>query len=96
MTSDMPLPLVGPWSTAIPAVNFGAAADFAIGIEEELLLVDPVTHALEHSAVDVLGRLDVPPAEGAALPEAFAALVELTSPVCAEVASGAGARVLQS
>ena len=92
----MPLPLAGPWAGAIPAVNFGDGADFAIGIEEELVLVDPVTHALEHSAVDVLGRLAVPPAEGAALPEAFAALVELTSPVCADageaVASLAGLR----
>ena len=81
-----PLPLAGPWTTAIPAVNFGAAPDFAIGIEEELILVDPVTHALEHSAIDVLGRLAVPPAEGEALPEAFAALIELTSPVSADAA----------
>ena len=64
----------------IPAVNFGAAADFALGVEEELLLVNPETHALEHSAVEVLARLAVPPEEGAALPEAFAALLELTSP----------------
>jgi carboxylate-amine ligase len=82
----MPLPLEGPWSTAIPAVNFGAASDFALGVEEELMLVDSVTHALEHTAVEVLGRLAVPPAEGAALPEAFAALVELTSPVSADAA----------
>ncbi len=68
---------------AIPAVNFGASEDFALGIEEELILVDPVTHALEHSAVEVLERLHVPPEEGAALPEAFAALIELTTPVSA-------------
>jgi glutamate---cysteine ligase / carboxylate-amine ligase len=84
-----PLPLAGPWTTAIPAVNFGAAADFAIGIEEELILVDPVTHALDHSATDVLRRLAVPPAEGEALPEAFAALIELTSPVSANAADAA-------
>jgi len=84
-----PLPLAGPWTTAIPAVNFGAAADFAIGIEEELILVDPVTHALDHSAIDVLRRLSVPPAEGEALPEAFAALIELTSPVSANAADAA-------
>jgi carboxylate-amine ligase len=80
---------VGPWNAAIPAVNFGAADDFAIGIEEELILVDPVTHALEHTAVDVLRRMAVPPSEGAALPEAFAALVELTSPVCSDAADAA-------
>src|SRR5688572_24983828 len=84
----MPL---GPWSAAIPAVNFGAADDFAIGIEEELILVDPVTHALEHTAVDVLERMAVPPSEGAALPEAFAALVEFTSPVCGDAADAAAA-----
>ncbi len=81
---------------AIPAVNFGASDDFALGIEEELILVDRTTHALEHSAVEVLGRLDVAPEEGAALPEAFAALVELTTPVSADageaVASLAGLR----
>jgi glutamate---cysteine ligase / carboxylate-amine ligase len=71
-------------SGAVPAVNFGASEDFALGIEEELILVDRVTHALEHSAVEVLGRLDVPLAQGEALPEAFAALVELTSPISAD------------
>jgi carboxylate-amine ligase len=81
---------------AIPAVNFGASTDFALGIEEELILVDRVTHALEHSAVEVLARLDVPTEEGAALPEAFAALIELTTPVSADageaVASLSGLR----
>src|SRR5205814_2803577 len=33
---------------------------------------------------DVLGRMAVQPDEGAVFPEAFAALVELTSPVCTE------------
>ncbi len=84
-----PLPLAGPWATAIPAVNFGAAADFAIGIEEELILVDPVTHALDHSAVDVIRQLAVPRAEGEVLPEAFAALIELTSPVSADAGEAA-------
>jgi carboxylate-amine ligase len=76
---------------AIPAVNFGASADFALGIEEELFLVDSETHALEHSAVEVLGRLDVPPGDGEALPEAFAALVELTSPISPDAAEAAAA-----
>ena len=78
-------------SPAIPAVNFGREPDFGLGVEEELLLVDPVTHALEHSAVDVLERLAVPPNEGAALPEAFAALVELTTPVCSEAGEAVAA-----
>jgi carboxylate-amine ligase len=81
---------------AIPAVNFGASDDFALGVEEELILVDRETHALEHSAVEVLGRLDVPPEEGAALPEAFAPHRQLTTPVSADageaVASLSGLR----
>jgi carboxylate-amine ligase len=69
-------------STAIPAVKFGATVDFSLGVEDELLLVDPVTYALEHSAVDVLERLSVPPLDGAAFAEAYAGLVELASPIC--------------
>ena len=73
-------------SAAIPAINFGASNDFAMGIEEELLLVDPATHALDHSAVDLLLRLPETPAQGAACPETYSSLVELESPVCADVA----------
>jgi carboxylate-amine ligase len=76
-------------SATIPSINFGAETDFALGVEEELLLVDPVSHALEHTAVEVLGRLEVPRNEGSALPEAFAALVELTTPVCSDATEAA-------
>ena len=75
-------------SGAVPSVNFGASEDFALGVEEELILVDRETHALEHSAVEMLGRLTVDPAEGAALPEAFAALIELTSPISGDASEG--------
>jgi carboxylate-amine ligase len=71
-------------SAAIPAVNFGMTADFSLGVEEELLLVDPVTYALDHSAPDVLNRISVPPDGGGAHPEAYAGLVELSSPVCTD------------
>lgn len=67
---------------AIPGVNFGVEADFSLGVEEELLLVDPVTYGLDHGAEAVLSRLSIPASEGAAAPEAYAALVELTSPIC--------------
>jgi glutamate---cysteine ligase / carboxylate-amine ligase len=74
---------------AIPVVNFGAGADFALGVEEELVLVDPETHALDHAAPDVLARLrPVPPGEGGIHPEAYAALVELVSPICSDAAEG--------
>jgi glutamate---cysteine ligase / carboxylate-amine ligase len=78
-------------SATIPSVNFGSETEFALGVEEELLLVDPVTHALEHTAVEVLGTLAVPRTDGSALPEAFAALVELTTPICSDAAEAASA-----
>lgn len=70
--------------TAIPAANFGAETDFALGVEEELILVDAETHCLEHTAVEWLSRITIPPTEGSSVPEAFAALVELTTPVCSD------------
>jgi carboxylate-amine ligase len=78
-------------SANIPAVNFGAETEFALGVEEELILVDPGTHALQHSAVEVLSRLEVPRAEGSALQEAFAALIELTTPICSDAGEAAAA-----
>jgi carboxylate-amine ligase len=76
---------------AIPVVNFGAGDDFTIGVEEELVLVDPVTHELDHAAFDVLKRLRVPPGEGGAHPEAYAAVVELVSPTCSDASEGVAA-----
>ncbi len=76
-------------SGAIPAVEFGVAADFSLGVEEELLLVNPVTLALEHGAVDVLGRLHLDPVEGAAVPDSYAGLVELATPICADASHAA-------
>lgn len=67
----------------VRAINFGATPDFSLGIEEELLLVDPVTYSLDHGAPDVFDRLLVPPDAGGAHPEAYAAVVELCSPVSA-------------
>ena len=36
---------------------FGRAAPFALGVEEELLLVDPVTHLLDHRAPEGLASV---------------------------------------
>src|SRR4051794_8170573 len=74
---------------AIPAVNFGAATGFAVGIEEELLLVDPVSHALDHQAVAVLERVSVPRFSGGVFPETYSSLVELASGVCAHAEDAA-------
>jgi len=75
---------------AIPAVNFGRAADFSLGVEEELLLVDPVSHELDDSAVDVLARFSVPRSEGFASPDTYAAMVELATPICTDAAQALG------
>src|SRR3954454_7452354 len=66
---------------ALAAPRFGAAPHLALGLEDELLLVDARTHALSHTAVELLDRLDVPEAEGTAKPDTYAAMVELTAPI---------------
>jgi carboxylate-amine ligase len=75
---------------AIPAVNFGTAPDFSLGVEEELLLVHADGHGLAHTAGEVLARLSTSPGEGTAQPEAYAEVVEMASPVCSDAAEAAG------
>lgn len=69
----------------------GAGRDFALGVEEELMVVDGRTLALAHRGMDVLRRIDVPPGGGSAHPDTFAALVELASPVCRDAGEGVAA-----
>jgi len=71
---------------------FGRGPAFAIGVEEELILVDPTTHAIAHDAVAVLDRVDVATHDGEAKPDTYAAMIELVSPVCAD--AGEAARTL--
>jgi glutamate---cysteine ligase / carboxylate-amine ligase len=61
---------------------------FALGVEEELLVVDPATLELSHTGVDVLEAMDVPAGAGSAHPDTYAALVEFASPVCATADEG--------
>jgi carboxylate-amine ligase len=68
--------------------RFGSAAPFALGIEEELLLVDPATHALSHTAEELLEGLTTPRADGSIHLDTYAALVELASPVSAGAGDG--------
>jgi glutamate---cysteine ligase / carboxylate-amine ligase len=75
--------------TPAPQPAFGRA--FALGVEEELLVVDPATLALSHTGGDVLAAIDVPPGAGSAHPDTYAALVELASPVCATAPEGVAA-----
>jgi carboxylate-amine ligase len=58
--------------------------DFALGVEEELIAVDPATLALAHTGSQALAQLDVPPDEGSAKPDTYAAMVELASPPSAD------------
>jgi carboxylate-amine ligase len=61
-------------------VSFGTGTPFSVGLEEELLLVDPETHGLVHEAERVLPRMGVE--DERAGYEAFAAEVELRSAPC--------------
>jgi glutamate---cysteine ligase / carboxylate-amine ligase len=69
---------------------FGNSKPFSVGVEEELLLVDPETLALEPSAARLLDTMAVP--EGTASHEIYASGVELRSPPSASV--GAACRAL--
>jgi carboxylate-amine ligase len=75
------------WRDAELEHSFGSGAPFSVGIEEELLLVDPESLALAPVAERILRDLDAP-AEGAAH-EAYAAEIELRSPPCASAAEAA-------
>ena len=70
--------------SAIPSVNF--SSDFSLGVEEELLLVDRATHALDHGAVDILGRMSVAEGGGGVHPDYYAAMIELAAPICSGAA----------
>jgi carboxylate-amine ligase len=59
--------------------RWGSQAPFALGVEEELLLVDPTTHALRPHAEELLGRLDGR-APGQVKLDVYAALLELAAP----------------
>jgi len=65
---------------------FGRAAPFAIGVEEELLLVDAATLALDHRAGELLARMD-----GRVKPDLYEAEVETASPVSRDAAQATAA-----
>jgi carboxylate-amine ligase len=66
---------------------FGDGSPFSVGIEEELLLVDPETRRLAPDAEGVLARIEAP--AGLAAPEAYAAEIELRSRPAASAADAA-------
>jgi glutamate---cysteine ligase / carboxylate-amine ligase len=67
---------------------FGSGEPFSVGIEEELLLVDPATLQLAHVADRILPAVDLP--EGRADHEAFLAEIELRSSAQPDTATAAG------
>jgi carboxylate-amine ligase len=73
-------------------VSAGAfGREFALGVEEELVVVDPETLALSHTGVEVLGAMEVDAAAGSAHPDTYAALVEFASPVSRTAGEGVAA-----
>lgn len=75
----------GAGSDVVPAGGGGSGGAFgrafALGVEEELIVVDAATLALKHGGAEVLGTIEVPAGAGSAHPDTYAALVELASPV---------------
>ena len=62
--------------------RFGTAGrEFALGVEEELILVDPATLALSHTGGELLARVRAGADDQRVKPDTYAAMVELTSPV---------------
>ncbi len=70
--------------------RFGAAAPFALGVEEELLLVDPADHGLSHTAPELLEGVSAPAGRGSIHLDTYAALVELASPISRGAGEAAG------
>jgi carboxylate-amine ligase len=66
---------------------FGRAEPFALGIEEELLLVDPVTFELVHESSDLLRVVEAP--VGQLAHDVYEAMVECITPIVAGAAEGA-------
>jgi glutamate---cysteine ligase / carboxylate-amine ligase len=65
--------------------RFGSGPDFSIGIEEELLLVDPERLCLKGDSDRVLARLG--DTDGGVKAEIFEAVIELISPPCRTVSA---------
>lgn len=68
-------------SAGLEHPRFGAAAPFALGIEEELLVVDPASHALSHTAGELVDGITLSEEDGSVHLDTYAALVELASPI---------------
>ena len=66
--------------------HFGEAPDFALGIEEELLLVDELTLRPATSRSDLVARLE--PEQGTITNDLYEALIETSTPVVRSAPEG--------
>jgi carboxylate-amine ligase len=66
--------------------HFGEAPDFALGIEEELLLVDETDFRLANIASDVVGRVSA--RSGTIMNDLYEALIETSTPVVRSAPEG--------
>jgi gamma-glutamyl:cysteine ligase YbdK (ATP-grasp superfamily) len=73
----------------IPEVNFGRGPSFQLGVEEELLLVDPATHALSHTGSALMAQVTAPD-EGRVALDTYEAEIELKSPISASAGEAVG------
>jgi carboxylate-amine ligase len=78
-----------PYTRAGMEHRFGRSAPFALGVEEELLLVQEAPpHRLDHRASEFVERVGSPHVK----PDVYEAMVELASPICRDAAE-AGAEL---
>ena len=67
--------------------RFGREAPFALGVEEELLLLDPASGMLAHESSRIVPATD--PKAGTVMHDVYEALVENASPISADAIEGA-------
>jgi carboxylate-amine ligase len=68
--------------------SFGGTADFTVGIEEELLLVDAGSHELAHASEELLAAMKLD--ERSSRHDLYEAQIELSSPVSRNAADAIG------
>jgi len=66
--------------------RFGREAPFALGVEEELLLLDPADGRLAHTSSRILPHVE--PAAGTVMHDVYEALVETASPISRNAIEG--------
>jgi carboxylate-amine ligase len=86
LTSGVSVSAASPLDSAVVEHAFGREATFALGIEEELLLVDATTLMLANVASELVPHLT--PAEGDIKREVYESLIECSTPVVRSVPEG--------